>query len=345
MIKIITNSGYVLLDTSFYTSMIYTEKFYDLGSFEIHIPLSTFNYSNDILGDYRLLNNSFIYLYANSTPSDADFIGVISKTVLNFNEIVLYGNDLKHILKLRIINGIKTGTLGSIINLYMGEAFPVDTNRAIPNYNATMYYQAVNNPTGYWDISGFSNLWDEFKLISNVYNINYKFTNIEDNIYSYVVDSDSILLTRPIIPFTQNLGNLKSREWTYDELDYINTLSVYNETTGLYTTYVNEDEGTTSGIQRKEMFLSTTTAKLTQDINTIFEENRKYESFNIEIDNRYFYDLIVGQTITLNISDDHWAEFVITEITRTIEGNKREISIIVGKAKPNIIKQLLRGGN
>ena len=286
-----------------FTSLQWIRRFYDVGSFELHLPKTN--------------------LCVNSLIKIGDKDGIVLKIVDNFEEIAVYGYDLKGLTNFRYIDTTKNYTALKVENVYKALAtdFLCTGNRLVQGLNiAPIQNRGVQIDWSAYDVFLSENL----KELGTQYGIGYNISFDETQMIFDVVESRDI--SNKIV-FSRDYRNVDNEEYTIDYFNTYNTAVVLDGTpTGIET-----------GIYRREGVAET--GKESELLN----DKKVIETLTAEANNRLTYgvDYRLGDFVTVKYKG-YSIVLQITEIKEVYEPNCTKILPVFGEQKENPIKKILR---
>lgn len=323
-----------------YESFIWTERYDECGEFQLKtIP------SVDIL---NLLQQDFYLML-----KDSEYAMVIETLEINYDstdgdKLTVSGRSLESILDRRIVwkqtnldgsvqAGIKTLLDESIIE-------PTDENRKVSNFlfKETEDTIVVSLDSLEAQFTGDS-VYDAVSNICKAYNIGFKMTlndgNIEFELYSGV-DRSYSQIENPYVVFAPSFDDIVSSDYLQSSKSYKNVTLVAGEGEGtdIKTYEVSKNDGTYSGLARREMYsdasnISSTTGSDTKlsdiEYETLLEERGREEladnkatiTFDGQTDPRglfkYGTDFKMGDIVQIANSYGWESRLRITEFIRS----------------------------
>jgi len=310
------------------TSIQWTKRFYDVGSFELHLTPNDANLK---------------YIKENHFISHNDNCGIILYLEQTPQDVKICGYDLKGLLKIRKCEGAKTGNAETVIKSFVSENLisATDSKRNIPNFaNAP---NQNRGDTVDWvcedlkldveinKICLLSELGYDVKLINN----EFVFDVIEG------IDRTKNQSAVPPVMFCKQFKNISDFEYIKDASTAVNT--VYVGTTEIY-------DSVYTGLERREGIEQSdgTEDEIRTKGKAILKEKAIKENISAETNHRLKYktDWNLGDYVTLKV--DVFGETLlldkqITEVEEIYERGNISIKPTFGEVKESIIKRLLKG--
>lgn len=233
----------------YFTSAIWTPRYYDVGDFELQISAS-----KEV---FALMKEDY-YI----ARLDDDMVGIIEHSKLMTDEengdfLLITGRDAKSILGRRIVwtQTNLSGTVEDCIRQLITENVisPTDSNRAIPNFilgehkgfTETMKMQVTGD-----------NLLEIVTKICQIYGYGFSVTLVDGTfVFNLYKGTDRSLdqVINPHVEFSPDLDNVITVEYEVDCTDIKNVALIAGEGEG--TDRKTVSIGTTSGMARRELYV------------------------------------------------------------------------------------------
>lgn len=245
-----------IIDT--FESLIWTDRYYEAGDFEIYTAAST-DMLQKLQPDY--------YLWCKESEHMMIIEGVeIKSDFESGNKLIVTGRSLESILDRRVIwggididdtlqNGVKSLLDRCIIS-------PTNSNRQISNFifeeSSDINIQSMFLQSQYYG----ENLYDVIVDICKANNVGFKITlnNSNEFIFKlyYGIDRTYNQLEYPSVVFSNNFDNLINSDYVTTKKDFKTTAFVAGEENAnnntRVTTDVNLKGGTYTGLVRRELY-------------------------------------------------------------------------------------------
>lgn len=342
------------------TSIMYTEKFQTLGTFELHLPINPINTS--------LIKEENVLLF-DKTEKIAGIIGIIRKTKANetTDELVVKGSLCEEYLYRRICWGLysKSGKAADVIKDMVTTQVisPEDPDRAIPDIVIDPTRESVGPSVSFQNTG--SVVGDNIEKLcgSNSLGFKMRFDASNKQMLFYVYEGTNRTIQQKLVPpciFSSGYENILSSSYSSNSQDYRNVALVAGEGQGLERKMVTV--GTASGKSRKEVFIdardlqSTNTDGMTLSEDEYFEllkqrgnsklsELKKTESFDCVVNAignvRYNKDYFLGDTVTISDAElGIQLNAVITEAEHAHDSNGESLYITFGYGQMTIDQKL-----
>ena len=325
------------------TSLVWTRKFFEPGTFEVYLPITPTNI------DLCKLGNIITYRGANDG-------GVIEDVIMRANNaekiIIIAGRFLASYMDRRLVRPTLnfSGKVEVAMRRMLTEAVPIPLVQlgALNNFTETVIFQA-----------SYKNLLDIQTKLSQGFNIGYRFRPdfTEKKIYFETykgVDRSREQSQRAFVEFSNKFNNLNSLENRKND-ELLKTVAyVGGEGEGAARVYVIVGDNTTTGLERRELFVDAkdlTSNDLTQSeyretLITRGKEKMKehelinsYECSTIPTGNyNYRKDYDLGDIVTIRHTDWGFIESKrITEISEIYENGGMSVEPTFGTALPTTI--------
>lgn len=337
------------------TSSQWTRRFYDIGSFEIHLPPNTDNVK-------YLKHHNIIYEHGN--------FGIILYIKQNRNDIEVRGYDLKGICSMRQVippfiymdapidplygyDRIK-GKAETVMKHYIQTQLtnPTDVNRKINNMRIEA--DLVRGPDMAWQAK-FTTLSTELQKIGTFSQMGYDIVLDRANkklVFDVIQGTDRTKNQNVVSPviFSREYRNIDDFEYENDSFGSVNTLYVggNGEEEEQYITKIYNVEY--SGINRTEGYTSVSSDDVEEVEDggmSYLEENSVKETVEADANQKLKYNkdwflgdyisviaVVLGEKILLNKQ--------ITEVQEVYEHGNVKIMPTFGEKKDSVIKRLIR---
>ena len=308
-----------------YSSLIWTRKYYETGTFELHVPLTTTNMN-------LLLPGNIVY------KKDAKEAGIIEdrniQDTAKAKKIVVKGRFLSSILNRRMIYGLYSFNGKAEVamrNLVTSvTALPLLELGSIQNFNETITFQVENKEL-------LSTLVNIAKTSGFGFRVKPDFTLRKMYFEVYKgVDRTSLQLVNNRVIFSERHGNLNEISYTYND-QLLKTVAIVEgknandekvqvtvgDTTGgmdRRETYIQATDVNASDFENNEQFLEALKQKGLEKLNSYaIKESYEYETNptgNFEYKKHYdLGDIVTIEKIGWGLSEDKR----ITEIQEVYE--------------------------
>lgn len=294
------------------SDVLWTTRYYDVGDFELHIPL---------LDEYLniLVEENYVFRSSNKQFALIEKIN-IKNNIDNSSEIVVSGRFVECLLERRIIwsqtqiNGLlESGIRNLISDNFIVPTLPFRKMSEIKLGTYKGYNEKINTQyTG-------DNVLMVIKDICKSYGLGFKFIFDDKNFYFELykgINRSKSQKELPFVAFSDEFDNLLSSEYQYDVSNYKNSALVAGEGEGLdrKTQSINDN---ISGISRREIFVDARdlssnsdnvsnmeySATLLQRGNEALVEFSNIENFTSQIDEvgnfKYDIDYKIGDIVTI----------------------------------------------
>lgn len=314
-----------------YKSLIWTERYYECGDFQLEVPATSYMIS--------LLSQDY-YLYS----SETDVLMIIEEIQINTdvesgNYLLVSGRSLESILDRRIIwnQTVLSGNVESCVKKLITENIisPKNSDRKIANFKFKNSTDAVvRNEYLEAQFTG-DNLYDAICKICQTYEFGFRITlegtNFVFQLY-YGADRSYAQKKLPYIVYSPKFDNIISSDYLESKKNYKNVTLVAGEGEG--AEQKTKAVGKAKGIDRRELYteakdISTrvdSETELTEEEYYAQLEERGYEelsdyqemiSFDAEID--YDTNFIYGQNYLIGDIVQIVNEYGIEARSRVIE--------------------------
>ncbi len=335
-------------------SVIWNRKFYDVGTFEIH--LSSSNEYQEFIKKGNIIvhgQNAGIILCASKSKSDIKIIGYDLKGICSQRIVVPPFVYSESPTTLEGYDRIK-GNAETVMKHYVDSQLvnPTDTDRKIQNLVISSDLKLGINMA--WQAK-FSLLSQELNKIGLYAGLGYDITFDEatkELIFDVETGIDRTVNQRDVSPvvFCKEYRNISDYEYERNAKDAVNVAYIggNGEEEQQYITKLGDLRQT--GIYRQEGF-SEVNSDDVQEVEdgglAYIKENQESETIETETNSRYKYneDWFLGDYVTLKI--DGFGETLmlnkqITEVQEVCEKGNMKIMPVFGEKKDSIIKRLLR---
>lgn len=346
-----------------FTSIQWTRKLWEVGTFEIHCSLSR-------EGAERLVDDTVVFIGENRAGIISSFSMEKSK---NQQKIVAKGKELKDICRWRsTVPGRLEDTryygydrfpatnepavpVESVIKHYADRHMvsPEDTNRALSNL--VIATDRLRGDTTRWS-SRFSKLTDLFSDIGKVYGVGYEIILDLANerfVFDTVHGDDHTAGSSCPVVFSTGWSNIATLQYGLDKSTYVNTayLGGAGEDEGRLIQIIYEDDEPKTGYGRREMFIDCGSIDTIGDLK--YEGKYKLQDYvvvrtltgEVVPSGPYEYrtDWDLGDFVTLQ-SKEFGVELdvQITEVKEIYERGKIRAVPTFGKRHRNIIYDEIR---
>lgn len=328
IIPVVMNTSFqrlALIDS--YRSLIWTERFYTCGDFELVVMANVTNYGL-FKKDYYIVRE------------DTDYVGIVEDIMLNSDEdgqetMIITGRFMSSILARRIIatQTTVTGTVSACVNTLITDAIinPAIAGRKISNFTLGSHAIATTMQAQYTG----KNLLDTVMDICKTYGIGLK--TVFDASYNFVfnlyegVDHTYDQNTLPYVIFSDKYDNLLESSYEECYRNIVTAVLVAGEGEGLSrkTLWVANSP---TGLNRREMYLdqrqlqSNSGEISTSEYNKLLRQAGKEQLTNytaaftgtVSFDNvKYRQDVNLGDLVVIHNSQ--WGIYVNTRLVEVIE--------------------------
>lgn len=245
-----------------FESMIWTDRYYEAGDFEIHTP-----YNREILNDVK----KGFYLVNSESEHTMIVEGItITTDVESGNYVTITGRSLESILDRRIVWGMKTlnGNFQNGIKTLLDESIisPVTQSRKIPNFIFKRSEDSrITSLTIEAQYTG-DYIYDIVRTSCEERNIGFKIT-LEDGMFVFELycgtDRSYDQVENPYVVFSPNFENLLNSEYLESDVPYKTASLIGGEGEGASRRYVSIGGGT--GLDRRELFIDARNIKSTTE--------------------------------------------------------------------------------
>ncbi len=335
-------------------SVIWNKKFYEVGTFEIHISGNN-EYQKFIKKGNIIVHgqNAGIILYASKSRNDIKIIGYDLKGICSQRVVVppfVYSDSPTTLEGYDRVKGNAETVMKHYVNSQIVN--PTDTDRKVQNI--IIAEDAKTGVSMAWQAK-FTLLSEELNKIGLYAGLGYDITFDAESkklIFDIETGIDRTVNQRDIAPivFCKEYRNISDYEYEQNAKDAVNVAYIggNGEEEEQYITKL----GTLSqkGIYRQEGF-SEVHSDDVQEVEdgglAYIKENQETETIETETNSRYKYneDWYLGDYVTLKI--DGFGETVmldkqITEVQEVYEKGNMKIVPVFGEKKGSIIKKILR---
>ena len=326
-----------------FESFIWTDRYYAAGEFELVLPPSKFDRTYITFGNYLWFSESEHLMIIEYIETDSD--------ATEGDTIIIKGKSLEYILFRRIVWGerIFNTTLQNGIQTIINESIisPSIAARRISNFvfkvNNNVRINSIKMDTQYTGDNVYEivqSLCEEngvgFRVLLNETNKTFEFELYDGTNRSY----DQIAL--PQVVFSSKYSNINECEYVENREEYKNVTLVGGEGEGSARRYVTV--GTTSGLERREIFTNAAhvrsevdgqtipasqyNAELAQEGQKTLKDNKIQQAFDGDIDYsrpfKFGKDFFVGDIVEVEDNYSMQGKFRIVEYMWSY--NKSEIS-------------------
>lgn len=269
-----------ILDTSFneikqldkFGSLIWTERYYECGDFEIHSSIDMELIQYLLLGNYLTMDNTDYYMIIEDWEIVTDFdVG---------NTINITGRSVESILERRIIwnQTILEGNLQETVLLLLNENIiePLDETRQIPNF----IFEETTDPRITelnidLQIDGHT-IYDVMVAICSIYGIGYRIRIIDGyfvfNLYAGEDRSYDQLENEPVI-FSTEFENLLSTNYIESSRPLKTYAVVAGEGEGADKRKISVSvSGESTGLDRRELYVDASDISIKTDDGFLTDE-------------------------------------------------------------------------
>lgn len=297
-----------IVDT--YKSFIWTDRYNEIGDFELYLPMSVQIFQYFQYGYYLKSDNSDRLMIIENSSITTDSEG---ETYLIIN-----GRSLESILLRRIVweqtelSGGQGGIETQIIKL-LNDAIisPERNSRTIDNfiYEASGDSRISSIYAGKKQFTG-DVLYDAIKQICDEHNIGFKITLNQNNQFVFKlyigIDRSCDQSDEDFVIFSPNYDNLISSEYKIDHTNYRNVALIGGEGEGAYRRFAEIENGVMKGINRYELFVDA------RDLSSQTDDGRmpmeEYFSLLLSRGSEKLYEAKIKEE--LNASIDYDKQFV-----------------------------------
>lgn len=287
-----------------YSEAIWTERYCDVGDFELHLPLNNDYLDSLAIGNYLTLQDSDRAMIIESMEIESD-IDTGEKTVL------YKGETLETILKRRIVWGIEhyTDSIESIIEQLLRKhaIAPSDVKRKIDNLvwvgvadSITRNYLATLETVD-CQFEG-DNLFDAVKELCEQFNLGFKIIFSDDGKFEfrlyYGTDRSCEQHDRDPIVFSTEYDTLINSRYVHNMSEFRNVALVEGEERNnvpVYATAYLETEEPT-GLDRREMYVSASDLR-SEDFGANYSKALQYRG-QAELQEKYTVAVFDGEVET-----------------------------------------------
>lgn len=317
----------------YYESLIWTERFFECGDFEIHTPVT-----KDVLDNFK--QDYYI------EKRDSDRVMIVEKLriatdVEEGNHVIITGRSLESLLDRRIVwgqrsisgklqNGIETLLNENVIN-------PSDATRKIDNF---IFEASTDSAIAELTIDAQytgDNLYDVISGICKERDIGFKVTLNNSNQFVFKLysgtDRSYDQTSNPYVVFSPNFDNIINSNYIETKSAYKNVTLIAGEGEGSERKYATV--GSASGLDRRELFTDARdiqsdtgdgvvltaeeyTKQLEQRGNENLAEYEDITSFEGEVETTHMFkygeDFFIGDVVQIANEYGHETTSRITEI-------------------------------
>lgn len=299
-------------------SSIWNIRFYEVGAFEIHIPLSS----------------QFIqYLKIDNIIFNEGFWGVIEYVQQTEKEIIITGCDMKGLSKRRLLiteptnsgNLTVTELFKTLISQNMTS--PTETSRKMTFLKIGQVDKNTTVPNDF-ETDTKKTIADYLETYGKNYEVGTEFIVENKNVMVNILNPS---LNENLV-FERRLNNMGDVKYTIDASEYKNVCYYEN------SKYFKGNTEPSDYTRRETTETDLTKAK--EKINS----SKIHDTVEIKTQSQ---DWKIGDIVTLNFNvfgEDYTTQKVITETEYIFEGGKCEVNPILGQKKDSIIKKILKEG-
>lgn len=324
-----------IVDT--YESMIWTDRYYECGDFELYTKLSDDIQKYAIPGNYLRISDSEHIMLIESIE--------IESNVEDGTNFIAKGRSLESILDRRIVWGLKTvnGDIQTCLKALINEAIisPTDANRKIDNFifedNSDENITSINMDAQFTG----DNLYDVVSQVCAAYDIGFKITLNSSNQMvfklfkganrSYDQSANSFVV------FSPYFDNISESNYIEDHAPYKNVVLVGGEGEGSDRKY--QSIGTVAGLARRELFvdardISSNDGEITiseSDYNKLLLQRGEEKLAEVPISKafdgsadtkqmfEYGIDFFIGDKVQIEDAYGHSAASIVTEFIISVD--------------------------
>ncbi len=327
-----------------YTSLLWTRKYYETGTFELQMPFSLSNYA-------LIEEGNLIWKDGSKEAGVIEYITQVQDSTSNM--IKAQGRFLSSYLDRRLIKGtysVSNGKVEEVMQTLLNSATAIPKVECgeLQGYTEKVTFQAT-----------YKNLLTYEQKLSKYADIAYRLRPdfVTKKIYFETyrgLDRTIEQNDRERIVFSEGFNNLQSATYTYNTQLEKNVCYVGGEGEGSARTIVIAGDDSLAGLARKEEFLSATDIssddmtttdyqaallqrgvdKLNEDAISESFESACYASSNFE----YKTDYDLGDIVT--IKKESWGLQInlrITQIQETYENESMKVELTFGTTIPETI--------
>lgn len=321
-----------------YQSLIWTDRYYEYGDFELYLPATAENLMQFHQDDY-------LYMEGTEHMMIVEEISV-STDVEEGDHLTISGRSLESILERRIIweQTVLDGYLEDQVEKLLNQNIisPTDSGRKIENF---IFQKSGDSRIEALKINAQftgTNLYDAIHDICLSYNIGFKITLNTNNQFVFQLyagqDRSYDQLTNPVIIFSADFGNILDSNYMESKKTLKTIALVAGEGEGSERKVTTVGVSTITGLNRRELFvdardissqtesgaISTTeyTAQLAQRGEENLAQNQAIQSFDgrVEPTQLYVYgkDYFIGDIAQMENRYNMTAKIRVTEYIRSI---------------------------
>ena len=329
-----------------FTSMQWTKRFYDTGSFELHLPVDTDMSSVAVEDIVQHGENWGFLMRMEYTPREIILTGFDLCGIMTFRTLKAYSGTQKP--SVIMSNAVSQGFRS---NIY-GTTEAQRTARRVDylyskggGTEAAIRYQYDAGIT----IAGL------FQRIGTENNIGYEIYGEPDTKQIWC----EFLTPRDIsanLHFSTRNGSITNYSYQYDLYDAPNTVAGYNPLWADYPEIYSPDgtDSSKKGLRRREVGITHEYNSPGWELsNLLGSELGKYvvtDCITAEISDKYRFrqDFLLGDYVTVRVELPQEAveqKKQITEVTQVYEPENRSETVKFGEQRENIIRRLKKGGS
>lgn len=275
-----------------YESLIWTDRYYEYGDFEIYLPATNDNLEKFHQDDYLCIEGTEHMMIVEEIS--------VSTDVDDGNHLTIAGRSLESILERRIIweqtvlDGYLEGQIEKLLNQNI--ISPSDPGRKIDNFvfrksgnTAIESLKIVAQFTG-------DNLYDAIHDICLSCNIGFKITLNELNQFVFQLyagdDHSYDQLINPVVVFSSDFGNILDSNYMESKKPLKTIALVAGEGEGSDRKTVTVGSSTISGLNRRELYVDARDISSQTETGTI-----PIEEYNAQLSQRGTENLAQNQAI------------------------------------------------
>lgn len=328
MIPIIMNQSFerqAMIDD--YISFIWTQRFYDVGDFEL---------CTDIKYADLLQIGMYVIRYRDN------HVGIIENIQYKRTEeaqemIIVSGRLLPSILARRVISHQTqlSGLATECIRVLIDENIMNPTNAARKINNVIFQNNSSSTETMDAQYTG-ANLLETITNLCELYSIGIDCILTDDNKFKFILydgtDRSYDQSANPYVIFSNEYDNLLNAEYEENYEDYTTDVLVGGEGEGIYRTMIWSSQNTKTGLARYETFLDASSAVTNEEIITQETYEKQLEGLGLEKTTDYTAafsgevdftnvaldeDVFIGDIVT--VENTNWGMRMNTRLIEVIE--------------------------
>lgn len=342
-----------------YTSLIWRKKYYEVGNFEVYIPIGNDDYSwikKDML-IRKEQDNTFGVIEYIKIQNDSNGVETIT----------IKGNLVDIYLAKRIIWGtynFNNKNIEEVINILFTSQVsnPSDAKRKIDNYlfkTNNTFTEKINMQVSY------DNLLETIQDICSINEVGFRTAfNFEENkLYLELykgLDKSITQENNDYIIFSKEFDNVLNQEYVLDIRNYKNTALVAGEGEGANRKLITVGDIAENGLDRNEIFIDARDLKqgdnteseyiniLTDRGKLKLSENSSVESFDstININSNLVYKVDYDLGDKVSFVDNRFGIVVnkrIVEIEEVYENSMLKVNCVFGEGQVELLKKIRKG--